>query len=157
MWPPLVFIGFQNCILVCFAVWRACKGPSRVQWYPKTAPSRVQCVFFFVFFFCCRPHTRPRVSEKQKKSIPLGFPSAPACARGAKTFLKCRFLTSLGCLTLCASLRLHFFLRLLISAILSWRETRKNSFHLLLVEQCNVHVVCTPANSYLMTSSILCR
>ena len=25
----------------------------------------------FFCFFCCRPHTRPRVSEKQNKSLPL--------------------------------------------------------------------------------------
>ena len=25
---------------------------------------------FFCFLFCCRPHTRPRVSEKQKKASP---------------------------------------------------------------------------------------
>ena len=66
---PYVFSGTQNCTLSCsvcvFAVWRACKAPSRNQWYPKTALSRVQCVFFVCF--CCRPHTRPRVSEKQKK------------------------------------------------------------------------------------------
>ena len=28
-------------------------------------------VCFFLLFFCCRPHTQPRVSEKQKKSLPL--------------------------------------------------------------------------------------
>ena len=48
-----------------FAVWCARKAPSRVQWYLKTAPSRVQCAFFA--FFCCRPHTRTQVREKQKK------------------------------------------------------------------------------------------
>ena len=26
-------------------VWRACKAHSRVQWYPKTAPCRVQCAY----------------------------------------------------------------------------------------------------------------
>ena len=69
---PLVFSGTQNFTLsrsVCvFAVWRACKAPSRVQWYPKTAPSRAQCVFF-VFFPAGRIR-EARVSEKQKKECP---------------------------------------------------------------------------------------
>ena len=54
---------------VFFAVWRACKTSSRVQWYPKTAPSRAQCVFFSFFFLSCRPHTRgPSKRETKKKS-----------------------------------------------------------------------------------------
>ena len=58
---PLVFSVFV-------AVWRAYKAPSRVQWYPKTASSRVQCVVFLICY-CCRPHTRARISEKPKQKI----------------------------------------------------------------------------------------
>ena len=71
---PHVLSGTQNCTLSCsvcvFAVWRSCKAPSRVQWYPKTAPSRAQCVFFFRFFPAGRIH-EARVGEKQKKRVPL--------------------------------------------------------------------------------------
>ena len=50
---------------VSFAVWCACKAPSRNQWYPKTAPSRAQCVFSF--FSSCRPHTRGPSKQEIKK------------------------------------------------------------------------------------------
>ena len=51
---------------VCFAVWRACKDPSRVQWYPKTALSRVQCVFV-PFFLLPVAYTTP--SKRETKNI----------------------------------------------------------------------------------------
>ena len=64
---PLVFSGTQNCTLSCsvcvFAVWRGCKAPSRVQWYPKTAPSRVQCVFLLPAAYT--------IPSKREKSLPL--------------------------------------------------------------------------------------
>ena len=47
---------------VFFAVWRACKAPLVFSGTQKLHP-----LVFSVFLFCCRPHTRPRVSEKQKK------------------------------------------------------------------------------------------
>ena len=47
-------------------MWRACKAPSRVQWYPKTATSRAHC--FFRFFLPAGHIHEARVSEKQKKS-----------------------------------------------------------------------------------------
>ena len=63
MRPPLVFIGTQNSTLSCsvcvFAVWRACKAPSRVQWYPKTVPFRVQCVFLLFLFSLPAAYTTP--------------------------------------------------------------------------------------------------
>ena len=59
---PHVCSGTQNCILSCSmcvsVVWRACK-----------APSRVQCVSFFLFF--CRPHTRPSSKRETKNKHPL--------------------------------------------------------------------------------------
>ena len=92
-------------------MWRACKAPSRVQWYSKlhplafsvcffavwracraalsysvlakSAPSRAQCVSFR--FPPCRPHTRARVSEKQKKASPKD-----ACASMSVAFLRWR-------------------------------------------------------------------
>ena len=42
------------------------RPPSRVQWYPKTAPSRVQCVFFCFFFFP-GAYTTPSKRETKKK------------------------------------------------------------------------------------------
>ena len=74
-------------------MWRACKAPSSVQWYSKLhtlvfsmcfLPCGVRVrplpcsvvhqnctlscsVCFFSPFFSYQPHTRPRVSEKQKK------------------------------------------------------------------------------------------
>ena len=68
MWPPLVFNGTQNCTLLCsvcvFAVWRACKAPLSCSVVPQNYT--LSCsVCFFLPFFCCRPHTRTRVSEKK--------------------------------------------------------------------------------------------
>ena len=97
--PPLVFSGTQKLhplvctVFFCFfllpaayttpskretkkkaspkstCAWHACKAPSRLQWYPKTASSRDQ------YFVCCRPHTRARVSEKQKQKRALSTQS----------------------------------------------------------------------------------
>ena len=81
--PCGVRIGHLSCSVVLktapsrvqcvfFAMWRACKAPCRVQWYPKTAPSRAQCVFFR-FFFSCRPHTRgPSKRETKRSALILG-------------------------------------------------------------------------------------
>ena len=43
-----VFLGGKGAQCV-FVVWCACNALSRVQWYPKAAPSRVQCVFLLFF------------------------------------------------------------------------------------------------------------
>ena len=52
---------------VFFAVWRACKAPLVFGGTPKLHPLVFSVLFLFFF---CQPHTRPRVSEKQKKASP---------------------------------------------------------------------------------------
>ena len=59
-------------------MWRACKTPSRVQWHPKTALSRAQCVWFFVS--PCRPHTRGP-SKRETKKCPYTGTLSVAFAR----------------------------------------------------------------------------
>ena len=80
--PGIVYKGsFSACTWSCTfecTVWRVCKlnAPSRVQWYPKTAPSRVQCVFF-----PCGVRVRPPlVLSGTPKLHPLVF--SVFCFRG---------------------------------------------------------------------------
>ena len=73
MWPPLVFIGTQNCTLSCsvcvFAVWRACKAPLLCSVVPQNCTlscSVCVCVCFLL------PAAYTTSSKREtKKSLPL--------------------------------------------------------------------------------------
>ena len=68
MWPPLAFIGTQNCILSCsVCVFAVRVRPLSCSVLPQNCT--LSCSVCFCFF-CCQPHTRPRVSEKQKQASP---------------------------------------------------------------------------------------
>ena len=84
------------CTFECI-VWRACKAPSRVQWYSKLHPLVISVCFFpcgvrvrpplvfsgtqkltlscsgcfFSFLFSCRPHTRAPSKRETKQNKPF--------------------------------------------------------------------------------------